>query len=149
MTSLRFRPLAIAASVVLSIGFVTVALGQTASNGTAALVSVGQNPAACAGPFIGNNTGVVNVHFNAVQHRLKINVSVHDALPNTVYVVDIRCVGAIGALTTNSNGTGTAEMHLYRDSAPGTFYIDISVAGGGGGAGGYGDTYIAGPFNLQ
>jgi hypothetical protein len=29
------------------------------------------------------------------------------------------------------------------------FYIDISVKNGGGGAYGYGDTFIAGPFNLS
>jgi hypothetical protein len=32
----------------------------------------------------------------------------------------------------------------------GNFYVDIAVPArlGGPGAGGYGDTYIAGPFNL-
>jgi hypothetical protein len=81
---------------------------------------------------------------------LRINVSVHDALPNTTYVVDIRCVGQIGALTTNSQGTGTAHITLPRTAPPAPFYIDIAVPPpGGGGAGGYGDTFIAGPFNLQ
>jgi hypothetical protein len=29
------------------------------------------------------------------------------------------------------------------------FFIDLSVVNGGGGAGGYGDTFIAGPFDLD
>jgi hypothetical protein len=125
-----------------------LAFAANASNGTAKLVHVGLNPFACSGTFAGDDSGVVNAHFNAVQDRLKINVSVHGALPNTSYDVDIRCVGKIGTLTTNSQGTGTAQIDLTRTTAPGTFYVDISVFGGGGGAGNYGDTFIAGPFNL-
>ena len=119
------------------------------SNGSAKLVHVGLNPFACSGTFAGDDSGVVNAHYSAVQDRLKINVSVHDALPNTSYDVDIRCVGKIGTLTTNSQGTGTAQIDLSNAaSTPGTFYVDISVFGGGGGAGNYGDTFIAGPFTL-
>jgi hypothetical protein len=33
--------------------------------------------------------------------------------------------------------------------SPDARYIDISVKGGGGGAGGYGDTFIAGPFTVN
>src|SRR5262249_8545889 len=103
--------------------------------------------------FSGNNSGVVTAHFNAVQGRLKINVAVHDALPNTTYVVDIRCIGAIGSLTTNSQGTGTTQINLPEKTAPGSFFVDIAVppvASGPalGGAGVYGDTFIAGPFDL-
>jgi hypothetical protein len=128
---------------------VPVALAANADNGTAHLVHVGLNPSACVGPFVGPDSGVVNVHYNAVQSRETVNVSVHDALPNQTYVVDVRCVGQIGSLTTNSQGTGTAQIDLANVTAPpGTFYIDISVLGGGGGAGGYGDTFIAGPFTL-
>jgi opacity protein-like surface antigen len=123
---------------------------KNAHNGTAKLVHVGLNPPACTGPFAGADSGVVNSHFNAQQHSLRINVSVHGALPNTTYVVDRRCVGQIGKLTTNSQGTGTAHVVLSNVSAaPGTFYIDISVLNGGGGAGNYGDTFIAGPFTLH
>jgi hypothetical protein len=114
------------------------------------MVHVGLNVAECSGSFLGPNSGVVNAHFNAVQHRLKINVAVHDALPDTLYVVDIRCVGPIGVLTTNKQGTGTFQIDLYQESAPRTFYVDIAVPPpGGGGAGGYGDTFIAGPFTLE
>ena len=136
--------------VVVAVGVaVPLALAANASNGTAHLVHVGLNPAACAGPFAGGDSGVVNAHFNAVQSRETVNVSVHGALPSTTYVVDVRCVGQIGTLTTNSQGTGTAQIDLSGvGSAPGAFYVDISVAGGGGGAGGYGDTFIAGPFTL-
>jgi hypothetical protein len=139
----------LAVGTMLALGLVTVAPGQNASNGNAPLVHVGLNVAACGGTFIGNNSGVVNAHYNAVQKRLAINVSVHDALPNTTYVVDIRCAGAVGALTTNSQGTGTTQIDLFRETAPSTFYVDISVPNGGAGVGGYGDTFIAGPFNLQ
>ena len=151
------------APTALLFGLAGAALAQQAQNGTAALVSIGPNVSACkadgGGPYSGLNKGVANVHYNAVQKRFTINVSVHDALPNTTYVVDIRCwvfgpQNAIGALTTNKQGTGTAQIDLFLDKAPdGDFYIDIAVPPGAGiapiGAFGYGDTYIAGPFNLQ
>ena len=120
------------------------------NNGTASLVHVGLNPSACT-TVPGTDSGVVNAHLNAVQDRFGLNVSVHDALPNQTYVVDIRCQGQIGTLTTNGQGTGTAHIDLTAStSGPATepFYIDISVLGGGGGSGGYGDTFLAGPFNL-
>jgi hypothetical protein len=41
-------------------------------------------------------------------------------------------------------GVNRASRHLRQRVAS----IDISVKGGGGGAGGYGDTFIAGPFTL-
>jgi hypothetical protein len=131
---------------------VPVALSAGAYNGTASLVHQGVNPPQCAVPFAGTDStasGVVNVHFNVVQQRFAVNVSVHDAMPNTTYVVDVRCVGAIGMLTTNGQGTGTAHIEHAQTTLPPTFYIDIAVPGpGGSGAGGYGDTFIAGPFNL-
>ncbi len=145
--------LALVAIVAIGIA-VPVAFAANDYNGTASLVSIGPNVAACSGPsggpFAGTDSGVVNVHFNVVQSREKVNVSVHDALPNTTYVVDVRCVGQIGTLTTNSQGTGTAQIDLSNvTSPPGTFYIDIAVPPpGGAGAGGYGDTRIAGPFTL-
>ena len=140
----------LAASAVLGLGLAGVAQAQSAVNDTAALVHVGLNPSTC-GSIPGANSGVANVHFNVVQERFKANISVHDALPDTTYVIDIRCVGAIGTLTTNAQGTGTAQITLSFDTAPsGPFYIDISVPPpGGGGAGDYGDTFIAGPLNLQ
>ena len=119
-------------------------------NANAALVHVGMNPPECGGPtLVGSKSGVVSTHFNQAQKRLKITVSVHDALPNTTYVVDIRCNGAIGALTTDSTGTGLVEINLFNDSAPANFYIDISVPNVGGGYANYGDTFVAGPFNLN
>ena len=128
---------------------VPLALAANASTGNAKLVHVGLNVPECVGPFAGDDSGVVNVQYNAVQQREKVNVSVHNALPNQEYVVDIRCVGAIGTLTTNGQGTGTAQIDLSDVAvAPGTFYVDISVPNGGGGAGNYGDTFIAGPFTL-
>jgi hypothetical protein len=133
----------------LLLGMVGAAFAQNAQNGNAPLIHVGLNPDSCGVGNPGSASGVVNVHFNQQQNRLKVNVSVHDALPNTTYVVDIRCQHAIGALTTNSQGTGTSTIELLQDTAPSVFYIDISVANGGGGAGNYGDTFIAGPFNLQ
>jgi hypothetical protein len=137
------------------------AFAQNAKNANAPLVSIGNNVEACQmpnnGSFSGAVKGVVNVHYNAVQKRFQVNVSVHDARPNTAYDVDIRCWifggnGPIGTLRTDQYGTGTFQIPLWLEKAPemGNFYIDIAVppGAGGTGAGGYGDTFIAGPFNL-
>ena len=69
----------------LGLGLVGVAPAENADNDTAALVHVGDNPNTC-GTIPGTNSGIVNVHLNAAQNRFKVNVSVHDALPNTTYV---------------------------------------------------------------
>ena len=137
---------------------VPVSLAASDSNGTASLVHVGLNPPECGGPFTNTGTtptdsGVVNVHYNVVQDRFMVNLSVHDALPNQIYVLDVRCwtfgpQSEIGTLTTNSQGTGTAQIKLNGATPLNPFYIDISVKGGAGGVGGYGDTFIAGPVNL-
>jgi hypothetical protein len=127
-------------------------------NGTAALVHIGPNMSQCSygtppAAFPGTDSGVVNVHYNKVQGRFMVNLSVHDAQPNTTYVVDVRCwtfgpQSEIGTVTTNSQGTGTAQVTLEGVTPVNPFYIDISVKNGGGGAGNYGDTFIAGPFTL-
>ncbi|GAC1599130.1 MAG: hypothetical protein NVS3B21_25370 [Acidimicrobiales bacterium] len=115
-------------------------------NGTQHLLHVGPNPGTCT-TIPAPESGVVNVHYNLVQQDQRVNISVHDALPNTTYEVDNRCHNPIGFLTTNSDGTGTAQIDLP-PVLHGIFYIDLSVPGGGTGAGGYGDTFIAGPFTL-
>jgi hypothetical protein len=140
--------------------------GQKDFNGTAPLAHIGNNVDSCYNgtqsaqvPYTGEASGVVNVHYNLVQNQFKVNLSVHDALPNTTYVLDIRCwkfgpQSELGTLTTNSQGTGTAQFTLDTTQAGNTpvnpFYIDISVKGGGTGIGAfsYGDTFIAGPFTL-
>src|ERR1700734_1614884 len=94
----------VAVAVMLCLGLAVIAQADDADN-TAALIHVGQNPSSC-GIIDGDHSGQVHIHVNADRRRFKVNVSVHDALPNTTYVVDIRCVGAIGSLTTNSRGTG-------------------------------------------
>jgi hypothetical protein len=150
--------LAVTAAVV-AIGIaVPVASSATASNGTAPLMHYGLNPADV--PVLDPGTpasGVVNVHYNKNQDRFKVNLSVHDALPNTTYVLDIRywafthtSADELGTLTTNSEGTATAQFQIDVSNIVLTpnFYIDISVKNGGGGVGGYGDTFIAGPFTL-
>jgi hypothetical protein len=156
------RKYVLAAAVIVAASIaVPLALAANAYNGTAPLVHQGLNPPQCAAPFTGTDStasGVVNVHFNAKQQRFKVNVSVHHALPNRTYVVDDRCFvpfgfAPIGTLTTNSQGTGTAHIEFPWKSVPPTFYIDIAVppnvpGGPFGGAGGYGDTFIAGPFTL-
>ncbi len=148
--------LGLAALVAVAV-VVPMALAANAYNGTAALMHQGVNPPECTAPFNGTDntaSGVVNVHYNVVQQRFMVNLSVHDALPNTTYVVDVRCdafgaAGPIGTLTTNGRGTGTAQIEFAQTTMPPTFYIDIAVPPpGGSGAGGYGDTFIAGPFNL-
>jgi hypothetical protein len=154
----RLILLALTAAVV-AIGIaVPVALGANDYNGTAPLVHVGLNPSECTAPFSNTGTvptdsGVVNVHYNKVQNRFMVNLSVHNALPNTTYVLDVRCwqfgpQSELGTLTTNSAGTGTAHFTVSNVTPTAGFYIDISVKGGGGGVGGYGDTFIAGPFTL-
>jgi hypothetical protein len=130
----------------MCLGAVGVAPADNADKESAALIHVGLNPSTC-GTISGTDSGDVNVNFK-VQRWFKTNIFVYGALPNTTYVVDIRCVGAIGSLTTDSEGI--AKIHLPRVTPPSSpFYIDISVPNGGGGAGGYGDTFIAGPFNLD
>jgi hypothetical protein len=153
------------AATALLLGLSGAALAQNATNDNAPLVSIGDNVQWCAGPYNqggsfapGNgNKGVAVVHYNPQKYRFSVNVSVHDALPNTTYDVDIRCwvfgpQNAIGHLTTNNQGTGTFQIDLSLDKVPamGNFYIDIAVPAQptGRGAGGYGDTYIAGPLNL-
>jgi hypothetical protein len=141
-------------------------MAQTAKTDNAPLVSIGNNVQWCAGwnnlggsfaPGLGNK-GVVNVQYNAQQKRFQVNVSVHDAQPNTTYDVDIRCWAfgpqqAIGQLKTNGQGTGTFQIDLWLEKVPamGNFYIDIAIPAqpNGPGAGGYGDTYIAGPLNVN
>jgi hypothetical protein len=140
-------------------------MAQTTKTDNAPLVSIGPNVPYCTGPnTVGGplipsngNKGVVNVQYNAQQKRFQVTVSVHDAQPNTTYDVDIRCwtfgpQQAIGQLKTNGQGTGTFQIDLWIDKVPamGNFYIDIAVPPPGGpGAGGYGDTYIAGPLNVN
>ncbi len=155
------------AATILMLGLSGVALAQNATNDTAPLVSIGVNVPACAGPNngsftgIGGNKGVVVVHYNPQKFRFSVNVSVHDAAPNTTYDVDVRCAvfgpsKAIGQLKTNKEGTGTFQIDLSMDKDPamGNFYIDIAVPPGSNGPGagtgvwGYGDTYIAGPLNV-
>jgi hypothetical protein len=69
-------------------------------------------------------------------------------MPKTTYAVDIRCVAQIGTLTTNGSGNGTAHIRVSSALPSGSpFFVDISVPNGAG-AGGYGDTFIAGPFTL-
>ena len=127
--------------------FAFPAFADKSDNGNMDLVHVGLNPATC-GIMPGTDSGVTVVHSNIQQNSSEVNVSVHGALPHTNYVVDVRCVGQIGTLMTNGQGTGTAHITLP-SALSGTFYIDISVLGGGGGAGGYGDTFIAGPYTLN
>jgi hypothetical protein len=136
---------------------VPLALAANDTNGTASLNHVGLNPQTCSpdqgGAYDGLASGVVNVHYNKVQNRFMVNLSVHDALPNTTYVLDIRCwtfgpQSELGTLTTDSDGAGTAQFTLNGVTPKNPFYIDISVMHGGGGAFDYGDTFIAGPFNL-
>jgi len=137
------------AAVTLCLSLIDTAPAQDLENHTAALAHVGLNPSSC-GKVLGVESGTVNVHLNGARDRFKVIVSVSNALPNTTYVVDIRCVTAIGSLTSNSQGAGAVEFELPLSALPANdFFIDISVPNGGNGAGNYGDTFIAGPFNLS
>lgn len=119
-----------------------------ALNGNAHLIHVGLNPAGCASSP-GTKSGQVNVHSSANLSRQLVNVSVRGGVPNTTYAVDIQCTGQIGSLTTDASGRATAHISLASTLPVGSsFFIDVSVPGGGAGAGGYGDTFIAGPFTL-
>jgi hypothetical protein len=118
-----------------------------ALNGNAHLVHVGLNPASC-GTAPGPKSGEVTVHSNAKLNRTQVDLSVRGAMPKTTYAVDIRCVAQIGTLTTNGSGNGTAHIRVSSALPSGSpFFVDISVPNGAG-AGGYGDTFIAGPFTL-
>lgn len=137
------------AAVALCLGLLRIARAQNLANETASLAHVGLNPSSC-GKILGVESGTVNIHLNAARDRFKVIVSVYNAVPNTTYAVNIRCVGAIGSLGSNSDGTAAAEFNLPVSALPAKdFFIDISVPNGGGGANNYGDTFIAGPFNLN
>jgi hypothetical protein len=120
-----------------------VVVAGNATNDTAVLVSVGENPSGC-GPVSGSKSGVIVVHFNGAQGRYRANVAVHDALPNTTYQVHIRCVDQIGTLSTNAQGVGTAQLEfsgsLITRGSP--FAVDLYDPSGTK------DTFIAGPFVL-
>ncbi len=155
----RFGKLAAAGVIcgTAALGAATAAQASTpakALNANAHLVHVGPNPAGC-GTAPGPTRGEVNVHTNANLSHSRINISVHGALAKTTYEVDLRCGSAIGTLTTNRAGSGTAHINLsYTLIAGSPFFVDISVppgasaAGSALGSGGYGDTFIAGPFTL-
>lgn len=120
-----------------------------ALNGNAYLVHVGANPSGCVSAP-GKKSGEVNVHLNAAMTSYQVNISVRGALPKTTYAVDIRCVGPIGSLTTNGSGKGTAHLKISSalPTAPATgLFVDVSVPPATAG-GAYGDTFIAGPFEL-
>jgi len=135
----------VVAAGVLCLGLLFIAQADNTYSGTATLVHVGKNPNSC-GTVSGTDSGVANVRFDADRKRFKVNVSVYDALPKTTYVVDIRCVGAIGNLTTDSLGAARAQIDLSRPAPPSSgFFIDVSVFNGVT----YGDTFIAGPFDLN
>jgi hypothetical protein len=137
------------AVVALCLGLNGSSPAEDLANETADLAHVGLNPSSC-GKVLGVESGTVNVRLNAARNRFKVIVSVCDALPNTTYAVNIRCVGAIGSLGSNSEGTAAAEFNLPISALPAKeFFIDISVPNGGGGANNYGDTFIAGPFDLN
>ena len=105
----------------------TICAAQRAVNGTVPLVAIGKNQQACSGPnggsYIGPNQGVATVHYNATQKRFSVHVSVHNAQPDTSYRVDIHCwifgpQNAIGVLTANYQGTGTAQIDVYMETVP-------------------------------
>ena len=129
----------------------------------APLYHYGPNPAGMTVPALGPRTlpsGLVTVQYNDGQDRFSkghsrftASVLVTNAKPKTKYVLDIRYwafgpQSELGTLTTNSFGTGAALFSVSDVTPTPGFYIDISVKGGGTGAGGYGDTFIAGPFTL-
>jgi hypothetical protein len=117
-------------------------------NDHAKLIHVGLNASACSGPFSGEQKGNVSVRVNDKKNSFEVDIEVHGAKPKTTYDIDIRCVGKIGTLKTNKDGEG--EVVIKLPNAPTSpFYVDISIPNGGAGAGGYGDTFIAGPFNLN
>ena len=75
------------------------------------------------GSYIGPNQGVATVHYFATQKGFSVNVPVHNAQPDTSYRVDIHCwifgpQNAIGVLTANYQGTGTAQIDLYMETVP-------------------------------
>jgi hypothetical protein len=113
-------------------------------NAQAPLLHVGPNPVTCdqgaGGPVEGNTT----VHSTPSGHGI-VNVVIRDGLPNTSYFIDYRCFFAIGNLTTNSRGTGTA--HIYTALSPaaaGVGFIDVATPLPQGGL----DTYVSEPLSF-
>jgi len=118
----------------------------------AQLLSVGQNPASCVGPFSGTNSGPVRIQtITGVGPNgfLQVRVALEDATPNTIYVVDIRCQKQIGTIRTNRRGNGSTNIGIFGVPTGTSYFIDAAIppGNGGTGAGGYGQTFIAGPFN--
>jgi hypothetical protein len=75
-----------------------------------------------------------------------VNIVIRDAVPNTQYFVDYRCFFAIGYLTTNSQGTGTA--HIYTGLSPfaaGVGFIDAATPLPDGSL----DTYVSEPLSFN
>lgn len=147
MRERAFLGLGAVVAVGLCLGLVGSAHARHTESHSAALVHVGLNPSSCESAP-GAARGVVGIRFEGGRRPFKINISVHDALPNTTYAVDIRCVGAIGSLTSDSQGAAKVQIDVTTAPSNG-FFVDLSVVNGGGGAGDYGDTFIAGPFDLN
>lgn len=121
--------------------------GNTTTNINQTMWHVGLNPGNCgpgdADPGSTKN-GQAVIHVNTKQGTTVLDVSVSSAVADSFYVVDIRCVGAIGGFTTDSSGNGSTEISL--SSMPQTpFVIDASIPGGGA-FGGYGDTFVSSQF---
>jgi hypothetical protein len=97
----------------------------------------------CISGIPGTDSGVVVAHTNAVQNDTRVHVTLLDGVPNSTYYVAIACQRYIGTLTTNGQGTGTANI-----DAPGvtngSFYVDLGI--GDGTQDGTTDYRIAGPF---
>jgi len=126
-----------------------MAWAQDTPHARGPLLHVGTNPASCTGPFDGKFNGQVRVHFYADQKALQINVEVHKAQKKTDYAVEMRCVGYLGTLTTDKHGDGLINFSVPINDPPKRFYINVAIPTGGNGSGGYGDTFIAGPFDLS
>lgn len=138
-----------AVSGILALAAFPTFAAKDTDHGKAELWHVGLNPASCTGPFTGTGSGNVQVWTSDKNGAFKLEVTLkRGGLPNTTYDVDIRCVGKIGTLKTDADGNGEAEI-AWPSTPTSPFFVDVSVFGGGGGAGGYGDTFIAGPFSLD
>ncbi len=118
----------------------TASSGQDADNGNAPLLT---GTTHCTNGVPGTDSGVVVVHTNVIQNDTRVHVTLRNGVPNSTYYVAIACQRFIGSLTTNSQGTGTANIDAPGVTT-GSFYIDLGI--GDGTPAGTADYRIAGPF---
>ena len=121
----------------------TLATGGAAHASTLYLASqplLHENTAGnCVSPgFAHTVSGRVTVASNGTSTNISVYVS--RGVPRTTYLVNIRCVGTIGTLTTNVYGVGSKSI-AFRGVPSFPFDVDLDITFGSG-------VLVAGPFSA-